>query len=149
MRRYLSGLGLLALPLLFATTAQAAVVHTVAPGETLWQLAASNNMTTRSFAAANGLSPDAQIIAGTTIRIPSYAEAASALATAPAPAPVATAGDGDGDADDGFATTSSGSSAPPAMGGYTVRPGDSLSAIAATARVPAGAIAAMNGQDLN
>jgi soluble lytic murein transglycosylase-like protein len=35
------------------------------------------------------------------------------------------------------------------MGGYTVRPGDSLSAIAATARVPAGAIAAMNGLDLN
>ena len=39
--------------------------------------------------------------------------------------------------------------APPAMGGYTVRPGDSLSAIAATARVPMSAIASMNGLDPN
>ena len=141
MRRLLSLLVLLA-P---TTAAQAAVVHTVAPGETLWQLAAMNNMTTRAFAAANGLSPDAQIVAGTTIRIPTIAEAAGALAAAPAAA--ATGGDGDGDADDGLATATS--TAPPPMGGYTVRPGDSLSAIAATARVPASAIAAMNGLDPN
>lgn len=113
------------LVLLVPSTAHAAVPHTVAPGETLWQLAAMNNMTTRSFAAANGLSPDARIVAGTTIRIPSVAEAAGALATAGAPV-----------------------AAPQPMGGYTVRPGDSLSAIAATARVPASAIAAMNGLDL-
>ncbi|TML02725.1 MAG: LysM peptidoglycan-binding domain-containing protein [Actinobacteria bacterium] len=129
MRRYLSLLGFTAL--LLPATAQAYVAHTVAPGETLWQLAAMNNMTTRSFAAANGLSPDAHIISGATIRIPSIAEAAGALATAaPAAAPVATA-------------------APPALGGYTIRPGDSLSAIAATARVPMSAIAAMNGLDPN
>lgn len=113
------------LVLLVPSTAHAAVPHTVAPGETLWQLAAMNNMTTRSFAAANGLSPDARIVAGTTIRIPSVAEAAGALAMAGAPV-----------------------AAPQPMGGYTVRPGDSLSAIAATARVPASAIAAMNGLDL-
>jgi soluble lytic murein transglycosylase-like protein len=134
MRRLLSLLVLLA-PV---TTAQAAVVHTVAPGETLWQLAAMNNMTTRSFAAANGLSPDAHIVAGTTIQIPTIAEAAGALASAPA------AGDGDNDADDGAA-----GAAPPPMGAYTVRPGDSLSAIAVTARVPISAIAAMNGLDPN
>jgi N-acetylmuramoyl-L-alanine amidase len=122
MRRLLSLLVLLA-PV---TTAQAAVVHTVAPGETLWQLAAMNNMTTRSFAAANGLSPDAHIISGTNIKIPSVAEAAGALANAPAAAT---------------------GSAPEPMGGYTVRPGDSLSAIAVTARVPVSAIAAMNGLD--
>jgi LysM repeat protein len=57
------------LVLLAPTTAHAAVVHTVAPGETLWQLAAANNFTTRSFAAANGLSPDAHLVASTTIRI--------------------------------------------------------------------------------
>jgi N-acetylmuramoyl-L-alanine amidase len=108
------------------TTAQAAVVHTIAPGETLWQLAAMNNMTTRSFAAANGLSPDAHIISGANIKIPSVAEAAGALANAPAAAT---------------------GSAPEPMGGYTVRPGDSLSAIAVTARVPVSAIAAMNGLD--
>jgi N-acetylmuramoyl-L-alanine amidase len=124
MRRYLSLLGLM-VPLLPAT-AHAAVVHTVAPGETLWQLAAMNNMTTRSFAAANGLSPDAHIISGTNIKIPSVAEAAGALANAPAAAT---------------------GSAPEPMGGYTVRPGDSLSAIAVTARVPVSAIAAMNGLD--
>jgi len=123
MRRYLSLLGLTVW--LLPATAQAYVAHTVVPGETLWQLAAMNNMTTRSFAAANGLSPDAQIISGTTIKIPSAAEAASSLSSAPAAA------------------------APPPMGGYTVRPGDSLSAIAATARVPASAIAAMNGLDPN
>jgi|tagenome__1003787_1003787.scaffolds.fasta_scaffold20573458_2 soluble lytic murein transglycosylase-like protein len=124
MRRFL-----LLLALLVPSTASAAIPHTVAPGETLWQLAAMNNMTTRSFAAANGLSPDAHIISGTTIKIPSVSEAAGALATA---APVAQA-----------------SAAPEAMGGYTVRPGDSLSAIAATSRVPMSAIAAMNGLDPN
>jgi N-acetylmuramoyl-L-alanine amidase len=122
------------LVLLVPSTAQAAVSHTIAPGETLWQLAAMNNMTTRSFAAANGLSEDAHIVSGTTIRIPSVAEAASALAS--------------------VGTTSAGaasvpSAAPPPMGGYTVRPGDSLSAIAQTARVPASAIAAMNGLSLD
>src|SRR3954470_7097737 len=122
MRRLLS-----LLVLLVPSTAQAAVSHTVAPGETLWQLAAANNMTTRSFAAANGLSPDAHIVSGTTIRIPTYAEAASALAAAPA------------------AATGTSTGAPEPMGGYTVRPGDSLSAIAVTSRVPMSAIASMNG----
>jgi N-acetylmuramoyl-L-alanine amidase len=129
MRRYLSLLGLTVW--LLPATAQAYVAHTVAPGETLWQLAAMNNMTTRSFAAANGLSPDAQIISGTTIKIPSVAEAAGALTAAPA-APATTYG-----------------AAPEPMGGYTVRLGDSLSAIAATARVPMSAIASMNGLDPN
>ncbi|MDX6656172.1 MAG: hypothetical protein QOH62_965 [Solirubrobacteraceae bacterium] len=124
------------LVLLVPSTASAAVSHTVAPGETLWQLAAMNNMTTRSFAAANGLSPDAHIVLGTTIRIPSVAEAASALAAAPATAGTAPA-------------AGAPSGAPQPMGGYTVRPGDSLSAIAATAGVPASAIAAMNGLDVN
>ena len=131
MRRFLSLLGLAAW--LLPATAQAYVAHTVAPGETLWQLAAMNNMTTRSFAAANGLSPDAQIISGTTIRIPSVAEAAGALVTAAPAAEPAVASSG----------------APEPMGGYTIRPGDSLSAIAATARVPMSAIASMNGLDPN
>src|SRR5689334_15424417 len=131
MRRYLSLLGLAAW--LLPATAQAYVAHTVAPGETLWQLAAMNNMTTRSFAAANGLSPDAQIVSGTTIKPPSRAGAAGARAAAPAAAAPAVASTG----------------APEPMGGYTVRPGDSLSAIAVTARVPMSAIASMNGLDPN
>jgi soluble lytic murein transglycosylase-like protein len=111
--------------------ASASVAHTVTPGETLWTIASAHNLTTRSFAAANGLSPDARVIAGTTLKIPTISEAAAALASAPAastPAPATSAG-----------------GAPPALGGYTVRPGDTLSALAASSRVPAAQIAQMNG----
>jgi N-acetylmuramoyl-L-alanine amidase len=64
---------------LAATPAAAYVPHVVQPGETLWQIAAANNFTTRAFAAANGLSPDAAVVAGTTLKVPSVAEAAAAL----------------------------------------------------------------------
>ena len=65
--------------------APAEVPHTVQPGETLWSIAASNNFTTRALAAANGLPEDAQVVTGTTIQIPSEAEAAAALGAAAAP----------------------------------------------------------------
>jgi soluble lytic murein transglycosylase-like protein len=56
----------------------------------------------------------------------------------------------DGDADDGAPAASSGSSAaPPPLGAYSVRPGDTLSGIAATARVPMAQIAAMNGLSIS
>jgi LysM repeat protein len=117
--------------------ASASVAHTVTPGETLWTIASAHNLTTRSFAAANGLSPDARVIAGTTLRIPTVSEAAAALSSAPAASTASTA----------VAATSTGTagSAPPALGGYKVRPGDTLSALAATSRVPAAQIAQMNG----
>jgi N-acetylmuramoyl-L-alanine amidase len=115
--------------------ATASVPHTVAPGETLWGLAAAQNMTTRAFAAANGLGPDAVVIAGTTLRIPSVGEAAASLAQAPA-APAAP----------GPSSAAAGA-APPALGGYTVRPGDTLSGLAAGARVPMAQFAQMNGLD--
>lgn len=119
-------------------TAQAAVPHVVAPGETLWGLASAQNMTTRAFAAANGLGPDARVIAGRTLSVPSVAEAAFALAqapatpSAPAAAPVAA---------------TSAATAPPALGGYTVRPGDTLSGLAASSRIPMAQFAQMNGLD--
>jgi LysM repeat protein len=115
--------------------ASASVAHTVTPGETLWTIAAAHNLTTRAFAAANGLAPDAQVIAGSTLKIPTVSEAASALASAPAASPAAGAA---------AMTTST---APPALGGYTVRAGDTLSELAATSRVPAAQIAQMNGLD--
>ena len=105
------------------------------PGETLWTIASAHNLTTRSFAAANGLAPDAQVIAGTTLKIPTIAEAAGALASAPAAATTA------------MPASAPASSPPPALGGYTVRPGDTLSALAASSRVPAAQIAQMNGLD--
>jgi soluble lytic murein transglycosylase-like protein len=118
--------------------AQAHVAHTVAPGETLWQLAAQNNMTTRSFAAANGLPEDARIIAGTTINVPSVAEAAAALGSAQAAAPAASGAQ---------VAASTPAAAPAPMGGYTVRRGDTLSGLAATSRVSVAQIAQMNGLD--
>src|SRR3954451_1023992 len=111
--------------LLGAVPAGAAVPHVVQPGETLWSIASSNNFTTRSLAAANGLSEDASVIAGTTLQIPSVAEAASALGGAPVAA----------------------GSAPKPMGGYIVRPGDTLSALAARAGVSVQQMAFMNGLD--
>jgi LysM repeat protein len=123
--------------LALAAPAQAAVPHTVQPGETLWSIAAASNFTTRSLAAANGLPETAQVVAGTTIQVPSEAEAATALAGGPtvsAPAPAAAA-------------TTDTSVTPGPMGAYTVQPGDTLSGIAARSGVTAGQIAWMNGVD--
>ncbi|UGS37437.1 LysM peptidoglycan-binding domain-containing protein [Capillimicrobium parvum] len=133
-------IALLTAVLTVPAAAGAAVPHTVAPGESLWSLAAAQNMTTRAFAAANGLSPDAQIVAGQTIDVPSVSEAAVALQSAPAApaAPAATT-----------ATSTSTAAAPPPMGGYTVRPGDTLSSLAAQAGVSVSQMAYMNGLDPN
>src|SRR3954454_15218566 len=66
--------------LLFAAApAGAAVSHTVQPGETLWSIAAANNLTTRTVAAFNGLSESSQVVLGSTINVPTTVEGASAL----------------------------------------------------------------------
>jgi soluble lytic murein transglycosylase-like protein len=106
--------------------AQAHVAHTVSPGETLWQLAAQNNMTTRSFAAANGLPEDARIVAGTTINIPSVPRP---------PPPWRPPRRGGARGHGGPGRHLDPAAAPAPMGGYTVRPGDTLSGLAATSRV--------------
>jgi N-acetylmuramoyl-L-alanine amidase len=115
-----------------AAPAGAAVPHTVQPGETLWSIAAANNLTTRTLAAYNGLSEDAQVVLGSTINVPTEAEGYAALQQAgvvpadPAAAPAAAPG-----------------------GGYTVQAGDTLSSIAAQAGVSVDALAAANGLDPN
>ena len=105
--------------------------HTVQPGETLWSIAAANNLTTRTVAAFNGLSENSQVVLGSTIQVPSTVEgyavaaeggarrrrarrgsSAAAAAAAPAAAPAAAA--------------------PAPLGGYTVRAGDTLSGLAAS-----------------
>src|ERR1700710_2364302 len=83
--------------LLAATPASAAVSHTVQPGETLWSIAAAHNLTTRTVAAFNGLSEDAQVVLGSTVNVPTVVEGASALSgvaapQATAPTAAATAG---------------------------------------------------------
>ncbi len=70
----------------WASCASAALPHVVQPGETLWSISASNNLTTRTVAVYNGLSEDAHVIAGQTIVVPTVAEGAAALAAAPEPA---------------------------------------------------------------
>ena len=61
--------------LLFAAPASAAVPHVVQPGETLWSIAAANNLTTRTVAAFNGLSENSQVVLGSTIMVPTPSRA--------------------------------------------------------------------------
>jgi LysM repeat protein len=68
--------------LLAAQSASAHIAHTVAPGETLWWIAAQNNLTTRTIAVFNGLAPDARVVLGSTLKVPTVAEGAAALANA-------------------------------------------------------------------
>jgi LysM repeat protein len=104
-----------------APATAAAAVHTVAPGETLWGIATANNLPTSAVAAANGLAPEARVVAGTTLTIPARGQA--------------TAG----------TTTTAPAAAAPAAGSYIVRPGDSLGAIAARQGISTAALAAANG----
>jgi soluble lytic murein transglycosylase-like protein len=120
--------------------AGAAVSHTVAPGETLWSIAAANNLTTRTVAVFNGLPENANVILGSTIRVPTVAEGAAALGAAAAPAPTAPAA-----AAPVAVAPAVASSAPKPLGGYTVRAGDTLSGLAAASGVSRAHMAAMNG----
>jgi N-acetylmuramoyl-L-alanine amidase len=53
-----------------AGAAHAQVPHTVEPGESLWSIATVNGLTVEELAVANGLSPDAWLLAGDTVMIP-------------------------------------------------------------------------------
>jgi N-acetylmuramoyl-L-alanine amidase len=135
MRRLLLLVLSLSVLALAAPAAQASVPHIVRPGETLWSIAAANNFSTRALAAANGLSEDSPVVLGTTIKIPTVAEATAAMQAAgmiPNPGGTTTA-----------APAAPG--APEAMGGYTVQPGDTLTGLAARSGVSVGQIAYMNG----
>ena len=122
--------------LLAATPASAAVSHTVQPGETLWSIAAANNLTTRSVAAFNGLSENAQVVLGSSINVPTVAEGASALSGTAAPQAAAPA-----------AAPATASGAPAVLGSYVVRSGDTLGALARNAGVSLDSMAAANGLD--
>ncbi|HZC12561.1 MAG TPA: transglycosylase SLT domain-containing protein [Thermoleophilaceae bacterium] len=53
------------------------MAHTVEPGESLWSIAAQNGLGIDELAAANGLSPDASLMAGATVLIPPLSASAS------------------------------------------------------------------------
>jgi murein DD-endopeptidase MepM/ murein hydrolase activator NlpD len=74
----------------WSQSADGAVPHVVQPGETLWSIAAANNLTTRTVAAFNGMTEDAGVIAGQTIDVPTVDEGAAALASPGATTSAAT-----------------------------------------------------------
>jgi soluble lytic murein transglycosylase-like protein len=74
-----------------AAPAAAAVPHTVVAGETLWSIAAANNMSTAYLASYNGLSPEAHVVLGSTVQIPAAGVAAPQAAAPQATAPQPTA----------------------------------------------------------
>jgi N-acetylmuramoyl-L-alanine amidase len=112
---------LVLLLLMVSPTAASAAGHLVVTGETLSGIAAANGLSTAQLAAANGLPADAFVIQGRTLTIPAPGTAPAAVSAAPA-AP-----------------------APAPFGGYRVRLGDSLSAIAAEHGVSLSSLAATNG----
>ena len=122
-----------------ASPANAAVPHTVQPGETLWSIAASNNLTTRSVAAFNGLSEDAQVVLGSTINVPTEAEGAQ---HAPGLRPGRPGG-----RRQPRPPAAPASGAPAVLGSYVVRSGDTLGGLAANAGVAMEQMAAANGLD--
>ncbi len=138
-----------AVALFAAPTANAHVLHTVEPGETLWSIAAASNLTTRTVAVYNGLSEDANVVLGSTISIPSIPEGDAALAaTGTAPA-----GDAPAAASRSAAATvapiTPAAGAPRPLGAYIVRPGDTLSGLAAQTGVPTEQMAYVNGLSPN
>jgi LysM repeat protein len=123
--------------------ANAAFIHVVAPGESLTSVAALDGLTVGQLAAANGLSTDAQLIAGSTIVIPPQGPAPVSAQTVPA---VGVVGGSDPD-NDGDVDSTLTASATSSGGAYVVQPGDTLTAIAARAGTTIDALAAANGLD--
>jgi N-acetylmuramoyl-L-alanine amidase len=150
--------------------ASAAFSHVVAGGESLSSVAESDGLSVEQLAAANGLSAESSLLAGSTLMIPprtgesepgigvgepatGAGENASSSEAATGPTAGSTT-DGDADGDEvGAGETSSGAetlSAPAAgTGSYVVQPGDTLSAIAARAGTSVAELAASNGIDPN
>jgi LysM repeat protein len=110
-------------------TASAAFEHVVSTGETLSSVAAADGLSISELAAANGMSAQSQLVAGSSLVIPPQGgNAGQPVASSPGTsastvAPVATSGSGE----------------------YVVRPGDTLSAIAARLGVSVDSLASANG----
>jgi LysM repeat protein len=155
--------------------ASAAGSHHVQPGETLSGIAAANRLTTATLAAANGLSPNAFVISGTSLTIPSGGSTSAATSAGGGSRHLVAVGDtlsgialrhgvtpgalasANGLAPDAFviagktlripprSTGTSASAVPAPLGGYRVRLGDTLSGIAAKHGVALSTLAAANG----
>jgi LysM repeat protein len=106
--------------------------HQITAGESLTSIAATDGLSVSQLAAANGLSPDAELTTGATLQIP---------ARSAAPAPTVSVGAGAGQA------TADGSGTSARTGGYRVVSGDTLSGIAVRYGVTVSALAGANGLD--
>ena len=73
---------------LLASSALAAVPHTVQPGESMWSISAANGLTTQTLALYNGVSEEELLLPGRTLNVPTAEEVG--LAT-PAPEPASSA----------------------------------------------------------
>jgi LysM repeat protein len=94
----------------------------VAPGESLTSLAAADGVSITALAGANRLSPDAQLIAGSVLRVPPRGSGIRGARVRHSAAP-----------------------ARPLLRRYVVAPGDTLSALAARLRISTARLAALNG----
>jgi len=110
-------------------SASASISHVVTAGESLSSIATSDGLTVEELAVANGLSPEASLLEGSTLTIPPQTAATTESAR--------SAGE----------TTSSAEAAAPKGGSYVVQPGDTLSAIAVRAGMSTDALALANGID--
>jgi soluble lytic murein transglycosylase-like protein len=133
--------------------AQAATPHVVQPGETLWSIAAANNLYTGALAAYNGLSPNAPAVLGSTIMVPSNAEALpkvnAALASGSISQPCECLDEPKAAAPAAPQQQAASSAAPPPAGAYTVKPGDTFSSLAARAGVQPAQVAGVNGLSID
>jgi N-acetylmuramoyl-L-alanine amidase len=132
-----------------AAPAGAAVPHVVQPGETLWSIASANNLYTSALAAYNGMSPTAPAVLGSTIMIPSAAEALPKVNEAIAAGKIGQPSQGEDAPVQQPQAAPSGTSAPPPAGAYLVKAGDTFSALAARAGVRPEQVAGVNGLSLD
>ena len=137
------------------TAASANFLHVVSPGETLTSVAATDGLTVDQLAAANGISPYTQLVAGSTLGIPPQsgpvtATTTSTTTTTTQATSTSSACDGDNDSDDAGCSGATTAAAAPASGGsYLVQVGDTLTAIAARAGMTVDSLAALNGLNPN
>ncbi len=121
--------------LLAPASASADFAHVILPGETLTSIAATDGLSIDALAAANGLSPNAELVSGSIIEIPPQ--------TATTAAPTMADGATDAAAETGASTTTV------VSGSYIVQPGDTLTAIAERDDTTVDALAALNGLSPN
>ena len=93
-------------------------------GDSLSRIAAEHGVSLQTLAATNGVDPDAVLVAGTSLRLPT--------GSAPSTSPIA-------------ASAPSGAPVTSASGGRLINPGETLSGIAAANGITLAALAAANG----